>query len=292
MGGELLALSSLYETVRGKPGHVGPEDIAPVVQSQEFTSEVVAVEAVMGDSVLITSTAPAAIVNQLRAGRFFDILCRVDGSYDPLLRRPYSVLRAHPSDNTITFLVRPYGRGSSWLAAQVPGTRLNLLGPLGNTYQISPTSRHLLMVAGGVGVAPLVMLADEATRRGLRSVLLMGSADANGLLVPSYLSRDVEFVAATEDGSKGHHGFVTDLVGDYVRWADQIFACGPEPMYRSLRAAAAPLRVGRRPTVQISMERNMACGVGACLGCVVETRQGMRASCVEGPVYDLDEVLL
>jgi len=292
VGGEFVALSSSHEMVRWKPGQVGPEDAAPVVQSQEFTSEVVAVEAVMGDSVLITSTAPGAIVKQLQAGRFFDILCRVDGSYDPLLRRPYSVLRINPGENTLTFLVRPYGRGSSWLAAQRPGTMLNLLGPLGNTYEISPTSRHLLMVAGGVGVAPLVMLTDEATRRGLSSVLLMGSADASGLLVPAYLASTVEFVAATEDGSMGHHGFVTDIVGDYVRWADQIFACGPEPMYRALRAAVTPLRIGGRPSVQVSMERSMACGVGACLGCVVETRHGMRASCVEGPVYDLEEVLL
>jgi dihydroorotate dehydrogenase electron transfer subunit len=136
------------------------------------------------------------------------------------------------------------------------------------------------------------MLSDEAVRRGLNVTFLMGAMNAEGLLATSFLPSAVEFVAATNDGSQGHRGFVTDLVPEYVRWADQIFACGPEPMYRSLRNAAAPLRMGRRPQIQVSMEREMACGVGACLGCVVETRHGMQTSCVQGPVFDLDEVVL
>jgi dihydroorotate dehydrogenase electron transfer subunit len=84
---------------------------------------------------------------------------------------------------------------------------------------------------------------------------------------------------------------VTDLIPDYVRWADQVFTCGPEAMFRSLRDVILPLRIGRKPTVQVSVERAMACGLGACLGCVVETRSGMSASCVEGPVYDMDDVI-
>lgn len=272
-------------------GATAPEDDGSVVRAREFTSEVIAVEQAMGDSLLLTATAPDPLVRQLRAGRFFDILCRVDGSYDPLLRRPYSVFRADPGAATLTFLVRPYGRGSAWLAERSIGATLDLFGPLGNTYEIAPRARHLLLVAGGVGAAPLVMLADEAVRRGLSVTFAMGAATAPGLLEPSLLPSEVEYVVATEDGGKGHHGYVTDLLSDYVRWADQIFACGPEPMYRSLRSAIEPRRVGGKPPVQISVEREMACGVGACLGCVVETRHGMRASCVDGPVFDLDEVI-
>jgi len=84
----------------------------------------------------------------------------------------------------------------------------------------------------------------------------------------------------------------TEVIAAYVTWADQIFACGPEPMYRTLRAVADPLRINHKPKVQISVERGMACGLGACLGCVVETRRGMIASCVQGPVFDLDEVIM
>jgi dihydroorotate dehydrogenase electron transfer subunit len=84
---------------------------------------------------------------------------------------------------------------------------------------------------------------------------------------------------------------VTNLAGEYVRWADQIFACGPEPMYRSLRSVAEPLRINNRPPVQVSMEREMACGLGSCLGCVVETKRGMQTSCVQGPVFDMDDIV-
>ena len=263
----------------------------PEVGTREFLSEVVALEPVMGDAVLLTVAAPERIVRQVRAGRFFDILCRFSGSFDPLLRRPYSVFRRDRAAGTLTFLVRPFGRGSAWLARRAVGDVLDVLGPLGNTYEIDARSRNLLMVAGGVGVAPLVMLAQEAVDRGLNVTFLMGSAEAVGLLAPVHLPSAVEYVVATDDGSKGHRGFVTDLVPAYVRWADQIFACGPEPMYRSLRNALMPYRLGQRLGVQVSMEREMACGLGACLGCVVETRHGMQTSCVGGPVYNMDEVI-
>jgi len=259
----------------------------------EFESRILTVESVMGDSVLITVAVSRELAERLRAGHFFDILCRIDGSSDPLLRRPYSVFRVDAAAGTMTFLVRSFGRGSAWLTERRAGDTLNLLGPLGNSYTILPRSRHLLMVAGGVGVAPLVMLTDEAIRRGLDVTYLMGALNESGLLSPSLLPSVVEYVVATNDGSKGHRGFVTDLVPGYVdsHWADQLFSCGPEPMYRSLRAAVLPHRIGKTPTVQVSMERTMACGVGACLGCVVETRHGMQTSCVEGPVFDMDEIV-
>ncbi len=262
-----------------------------VVRAREFNSEIIAVEPVMGDAVLITLAIPDPMATEVRAGHFVDVLCRVEGSYDPLLRRPYSFFRVDPRAGTATLLVRPFGRGSAWLASRRAGTILDILGPLGNTYTISLRSRNLLMVAGGVGAAPLVMLTDQAVAKGLNVTYLMGAADAAGLLAPSYLPSAVEYVVATDDGSKGHTGFVTDLVAHFVPWADQIFACGPEPMYRSLRSAVNPHRLAGKPRVQVSMERGMACGLGACLGCVVETRHGMQTSCVEGPVYDMDELV-
>jgi dihydroorotate dehydrogenase electron transfer subunit len=143
-----------------------------------------------------------------------------------------------------------------------------------------------------VGVAPLVMLADEAVARGLDVVFVMGAANEAGLLAASELPDSVEYVVATDDGSRGHRGLATEVIPDYVSWADQIFACGPEPMYRTLRSVVDPLRINRRPPVHVSVERGMACGLGACLGCVVETTRGMIASCVQGPVFDLDEVIV
>lgn len=255
-----------------------------------FTSQIVASEPEMGDARRLTLSLPAGMAAEARAGQFINVLCRGDFALDPLLRRPFSIMRALPDEDAITILVRPFGRGSAWLISQPAGARLDVMGLLGNTFTVNTASRNLLMVAGGVGAAPLVMLSEEATTRGLNVTYLMGAASAEGLLAASQLPESVEYVVATDDGSQGHHGFVTDLAPEYLPWADQVFTCGPEPMFHSLRRALAPRRIGGRPTIQVSTERTMACGVGACLGCVVETKRGMSASCVDGPVYDLDIV--
>ncbi len=245
----------------------------------------------MSDARLMTLSAPSGTAASVAAGQFVEVLCRVEGSFDPLLRRPYSIYSSDSAADTYTLLVRPYGRGSAWLAEQHQGTVVDVLGPLGNTFEIGPKSQHLLMVAGGVGAAPLVMLAEAAVSKGLSVTYLMGAADTGALLPASALPDAVEYIVATEDGSRGHQGFITDLAPSYLQWADQVFACGPEPMFRSLRDVVQRSRIGKHPRVWISVERTMACGLGACLGCVVETRHGMRTSCVDGPVFDMDEVL-
>ncbi len=259
--------------------------------SKEFMGRIAAVAPVMGDSSLISFAAPDGLVASARAGQFVEILCRSEEAYDPLLRRPYSIYAADPATSELTILVRPYGRGSRWLCNQPPGPLLNVLGPLGNTFEIATKSRNLLMVAGGVGTAPLVMLAKAAVSNGLSVTFLMGAMTADGLLTSRLLPGQVEYVVATDDGSQGHRGFVTDLVPEYLRWSDQVFSCGPEAMFRSLRSVVLANRFGKHPPVQMSVERAMACGVGACLGCVVETRSGMKASCVDGPVFDMDQVV-
>lgn len=259
--------------------------------SKAFCGEIARVRLVMGDSSLISFGAPEPLIDSARAGHFVEILCRSEESHDPLLRRPYSIYSVDPEHGEITILVRPYGRGSRWLCNQPVGASLDVLGPLGNRFEIAPRSSHLLMVAGGVGAAPLVLLANEAVEHGLSVTYLMGAISSDGLLASQLLPSEVEYVVATDDGSQGHHGFVTDLVPTYLRWADQVFSCGPEAMFRSLRGVVIANRFGGRPPVQVSVERTMACGVGACLGCVVETRSGMKASCVDGPVFDMDQVL-
>jgi len=282
-------------TEPGKKEFVLPP-VTPLVETtgalREFESQVLSVEPIMGDAVLLTVSAPPTVLSHLRAGQFFNIVTRFSGSYDPLLRRPYSVYRADRDTSALTFLVRPFGRGSAWLAERLPGERLGMLGPLGNSFTIPNRAQRLLMIGGGVGVAPLVMLSDVAVSEKLDVVFIMGAANESGLLAPAELSDRIEYVVATDDGSRGHRGLATEVVRDFVEWADQIYACGPEPMYRTLRAVVDPLRINRRPGVQVSVERGMACGLGACLGCVVETTHGMIASCVKGPVFDLDEVIL
>lgn len=256
-----------------------------------FTGTITDIEPIMGDSSLITFLAPDTVVAMAHPGNFVDVLCRGEGSFDPLLRRPLSVYRADLKTSQMTVLVRPYGRGSSWLCAQPIGTRLGIMGPLGNKFDIGPKSRNLLMVAGGVGAAPLLMLAEQAVARGLSVTYLMGAVTESALLPASAFRGEIEYVVATDDGSQGSQGFVTALVPEYLQWADQIFSCGPTPMFHSLRDVVRAHRVGSSPSVQVSMEQTMACALGACLGCVVQTKSGMKTSCVEGPVFDMEQVV-
>ncbi|MDO8671053.1 MAG: dihydroorotate dehydrogenase electron transfer subunit [Dehalococcoidia bacterium] len=188
----------------------------------------------------------------------------------------------------VAFLVAKAGRGTAWLVSRRPGDVVDTLGPLGSGYAISPGSRHLLLLAGGMGIAPLVALAEAAVARDLSVTLLLGAASKDQAYPAEFLPPQVEVVLATDDGSAGTKGVVTDLLPAYLDWADQIFACGPVPMYASL--ASILVRSTRRKSVQISIEERMACGVGACLSCSVETRHGIKTACKDGPVLELKEV--
>ena len=257
---------------------------------RELTGTVVGIDGAMGDCTLLTISVDPAFARRLRPGAFVNVLCRDAFSLDPLLRRPFSFYDVDIDNGTFTLLVRPNGRGSQWLAGRRIGDVIDLMGPLGNSFEVSSRSERLLMVAGGVGVSPLVHLATEQVRLGRSITFLMGAATATALLDASRLPAEVEYIVATDDGSQGTSGFVTDLVPEYLSWTDQVFACGPDPMLRSLNTVIRRERIGRRPGVWVSVERGMACGVGACLGCVLPTRHGMQTSCVTGPVFPIEEI--
>jgi dihydroorotate dehydrogenase electron transfer subunit len=173
----------------------------------------------------------------------------------------------------------------------------------------------VLLVAGGLGIAGVRSLADEAIRDGRQVTLLFGGASARDVYPSSLLPDEVEYVVATDDGSVGHHGHVTDLIPEYEAWADQAFACGPLPMLKVLASLASsrrrrlgvanlgrkrgggkPIPAGsaqarRKAFLQVSMEQNMGCAVGACLGCVVMNTAGApQRVCREGPVFGSEEL--
>lgn len=256
--------------------------------TREFRGILTDRKPIMGDAWLLTFTAPDDICAAARPGNFVNVLPHEPMVYDPPLRRPISIYSVDVPQSLITLLVRPYGRGSAWMVERPVGSEIDVLGLLGNAFEVSPRSSRALMIAGGVGAAPLLMLSREVISRGMAVTYLMGAQTAEALLDAGELPSEVEYVVATEDGSAGHQGYVTDLVPQYLQWADQVFTCGPTPMFHSLRREVLANRMGSHPSVQVSVERTMACGVGACLGCMVETRRGMMASCVDGPVFDMD----
>ncbi len=138
-----------------------------------------------------------------------------------------------------------------------------------------------------MGLAPLYFLAQQAIREKCSVTLLLGAA-ISPLYPRNLLPPEIKFVPATDDGSVGYHGMVTDLVPDYTAWADQIFACGPMAMYKTM-AQMAELK-GK--SVQVSLEDIvMGCGRGICYGCTIKTKKGLKEVCSDGPVFDLDDIL-
>ena len=255
-----------------------------------------------------------ALATGSRAGQFVHV--RTGDLSGLVLRRPFSINTADGATGTITIHFRTIGRGTEWFTHLRSGDAVDMLGPLGRPFEVDPRSRHLLLVAGGLGMAGVRYLADEAIRDGREVTLLFGAASARDVYPTSLLPDEIEYVVATDDGSMGHRGFVTELVPDYEGWADQAFACGPEPMLRALarlvgrapgparRGQAGPQarrREGRTPPsspaarrkafLQVSMEQRMGCAVGACLGCVVMTTSGTpQRVCREGPVFASEEI--
>lgn len=239
------------------------------------------------EAFVLSLAVPERVWAGVKAGQFFHLRCG-DGA-DPLLRRPISLHRINRETGEVSMMIRPTGRGTAWLSQRREGDLIDMLGPLGRGFRIDPKARNLLLVAGGIGIAPLVAVADEAVRRGLSVLMVAGAASKDRLFPGPALPPEVEYRTATDDGSAGHHGFVTDLLTDAAHWADQILACGPQPMFLALASMKRQGRLGG-VHVQVSLERRMACGVGACLGCVVASNGGFRRVCADGPVFNLEDV--
>ncbi len=247
-----------------------------------------------------------------RAGQFVHI--RTPDYSGLVLRRPISLNTIDRATGEITLHFRVAGKGTELLGRARPGDFVPMLGPLGRPFEVDPRTHHVLLVAGGVGIAGVRALADESLDAGRRVTLLFGAASAAEVYPSSLLPDEVEYVVATEDGTLGQTGRVTDLVPAYEAWADQAFACGPRPMLDALAHLAAgrlgrmgvarlgrkrgggrPIPLGsaqarRRSWLQVSMEQHMGCAVGACLGCVVWGVDGPLRVCREGPVFAAEEI--
>jgi NAD(P)H-flavin reductase len=221
-----------------------------------------------------------------RAGQFYMLAAaeRWGGGDDerPFLPRAFSVARVRGDDGDLTldFLLEDVGPGTRRLAELRDGDGLWLLGPLGRPFAPARDGRRPLLAGGGVGAAPLVILHDELG--GEAPVLLgfRGAAHAEGAaLVDGAL-------VATDDGSVGHHALVTQLLEPALSDHVEVYACGPPPMLEAVRALCAAAGV----PAQLALESGMACGYGACFGCVVPTRAGYVRLCVDGPVLDASDL--
>ena len=245
-------------------------NLAPIISSSE----------VLPDIHLVRVEDPE-IAKAAKPGQFVMVRCGDDN----LLRRPLSI---HQVDgDKLALLFNVVGRGTSWLSQRVKGESLDLFGPLGNGFVINPAAKNLLLVAGGIGIAPLCFLAQEAANRGQSVRFLIGAATASQLCPEDLLPKACEHVCTTEDGSSGKAGMITDIVPEHIGWAEQVLACGPAAMYRTM--AQMP-ELENKP-VQVSLEVRMGCGAGVCYGCTVKTTGGLKQVCRDGPIFNLNEIL-
>jgi dihydroorotate dehydrogenase electron transfer subunit len=217
------------------------------------------------------------------------IMLRVTREKDPLLRRPFSIC-AIQEDHTILILYKVVGQGTSVLAQTVAGDRLSVLGPLGNGYIISRNNKKHILVAGGIGLAPLIFLARTIKDHDFSFVAGYRSSNEiipiSEMITPDF---DPGISIATDDGAYGHRGPVTDLLETALEQAGNIataiYACGPLGMLKRVSAMAAQ----RNIPCQVSIETNMACGLGACQGCAVKASAGSSFPyyhvCKDGPVF-------
>jgi len=205
------------------------------------------------------------IASVAQPGQF--IMVRCGEGFEHQLRRPISIHQL-ADGSKLAFLFNVVGKGTHWLAQCQVGDAIDLLGPLGNSYSIHPESRNLLLVAGGIGIAPLRFLTQQALNQGYSVRLLLGASTTTQLYPGHPLPSEAKLVFTTEDGTAGKKGMITDLLPDFVGWADQIFACGPLPMYKAM----AQMPELKDKPVQVSLEVRMGCGRGVCYGCTVKTK--------------------
>jgi dihydroorotate dehydrogenase electron transfer subunit len=244
--------------------------ICPIISNAE----------VMPDVCLMWLDAPE-IAGIAKPGQFIMLSCDSNN----LLRRPISI---HQVDsNRLAILYAKIGSGTKWLAEQKNNTPIDILGPLGNGYTVSPDAENLLLVAGGMGIAPLHFLANTAIRQGKSVTLLLGAQKASLVFPDKLLPAGIKCIVTTDDGSMGKKGRTTDFMSEYLDTAGQVFACGPAPMYHTMNKH----NLIKNKPCQISLEVRMACGMGVCYGCTIKTKQGLKQVCRDGPVFDFDDVL-
>lgn len=259
----------------------------------EFGRVVAATE--IGELGTLVAVHAPDIASRAQPGQFVHV--RPGTGWDSLLRRPYSFCRVDRAAGEIELIVKALGPGGEWIATRRAGDALDLLGPLGTSFVVPRATRNLLLVAGGTGIAPMRVLAEQEGDR--RSVtLLMGGRTIQHLWPSDRLPPSVEYLTTTEDGGFGAKGRVTDVLPELLPWADQVMACGPWPM---LAAMARMQEEARRDTVtrpgrgalleaQIAVEQHMGCAMGVCRACVIVTERGNERVCREGPVFSLGAV--
>ncbi|MDD5127639.1 MAG: dihydroorotate dehydrogenase electron transfer subunit [Dehalococcoidales bacterium] len=222
------------------------------------------------------------ITAEARPGQFVMVRCG-----ENVLPRPFGIHQINKKgDLALFYNVWEDGKGTTWLADRCNGETVEIFGPLGNGFSIMPSTKKLLLVAGGSGVAPIGFIAQVATENDISVELLNGAHNESQLYEEPFRTIGIKPDSTTDDGTAGEKGLITSRIPVYADWADQVIACGPLPMYRTM----SQMQELKNKSVQISLELRMGCGVGVCYGCTIKTRHGLKQVCKDGPVFDLNDI--
>ncbi len=231
------------------------------------------------------------IVKTASPGQFVHV--KINTGIDPLLRRPFSIHRVDVRRGILHLLYRVIGHGTALLAACKPGDMLDVMGPLGKGFDLEHPFDHAILVAGGMGSAPVFYLLDILKTKSKRISLFWGVRESCEIFEEKTLRKlGVDITLATEDGSAGCKGFVTEPLERFLIHLDQEqtyagFVCGPDPMMHAVQRLVRDTHV----KWQASMEKHMACGIGVCVGCAVKMQSGdYKLACKDGPVFELNQV--
>ncbi len=246
-------------------------------------STIVSNEPLSDEIYRLTIFAPE-ISNQAKPGQFINI--RVSDSLEPFLRRPFSICNI--IDDNIQIIFNTVGKGTKLLSSLKPGDKIDILGPLGKSFNVDDEFNSAIILAGGLGVAPFPFLTKILKEKGKDVISFIGARTKSQLILDGLENVNV----ATDDGSYGFKGTVVDLLKSNLpklNSSHKIFACGPTPMLKALIKLCDELNLN----CEVSVETPMACGTGICQGCAVKTRElKYKLACKDGPVFNTKEIIL
>jgi dihydroorotate dehydrogenase electron transfer subunit len=223
-------------------------------------------------------------LTKMQPGQFVQV--KVDDSPETFLRRPFSIHDVDYETNTLRILIQIAGPGTKALSKLVKGDIVNIIYPLGNSFSLPVQKGKSLLIGGGCGIAPLLFLGNFLKSNGYTTDVLLGFRNRERILeYENYLKIGRVFIT-TEDGSEGEKGFVTSHPILQSEHYDNIYCCGPEVMMKAVSSYCKKQNI----TCEVSLENLMGCGIGACLCCVVDTKKGNLCTCIDGPVFNINEL--
>lgn len=238
----------------------------------------------LNDDIFVLELSGQGKLPEIKPGQFVQV--RIDGSPETFLRRPISIHDVDWGRNAFKLLIQVTGEGTRALSKLRNGDLLNLIYPLGNSFSLPGIDEKVLLVGGGCGVAPLMFLGKYLKSNGYTPDILLGFRDSERIIeFEEYLEIGKVFLT-TEDGSRGEKGFVTKHSVLSANKYDKIYCCGPDSMMK----AVAGYCITNNINCEVSLENLMACGIGACLCCIVDTTKGNLCTCIDGPIFNITEL--